>query len=333
MWRKRATSAPGFKVPAAYNPLSGQHAPLGKPVERTRIAMMQVAVEDTFDNYVVCRGFDPECGKFFDTVNVAKPYGIRGTNPYVVGQVFAAAKPKTVLGDTPGKAETTVGHPEDLNETVVILTDDDGNPISWLDISNAPATIGSPIELELTEIRQAAGPSLFKIAVNDWATMKVDEISCGDEDAAKVTVLAPVNYEDPLLQLNEAGVWEFHFTLNCGAATYHPPVFPAGAYPSDDDFPLSPYLWAHLDFFYRNVGDAGWTIFRAYPFSFSTWLFYGQAFNSVISGTILQEFPGNEDGETEIMIRWRLAKDGSGITTDTDELQRDDFYLNVEFIK
>ena len=137
MWRKRATSAPAFRQPAPYNPLSGQHAPIGRSFPYSRIAMMQVAEEDTHDNYVVCRGFDPECGRFLNTVNVAKPYGIRGTNPYVVGQVFAAAKPRTALGDTPGKAETTVGHPADLDEAVMILTDDDGNPIVWLDIGTA----------------------------------------------------------------------------------------------------------------------------------------------------------------------------------------------------
>jgi len=131
MLRKRRQTAPHFRQLQPFNPLTGQFAKIGVGSEITRVAMMQVSEADTHDNFVVCRGFDPESGKFLNSVNVAKPYGVRGTNPYVVGQVFAAAKPKTVLGDTPGVAATTVGHPADLTETVEILTDDSGNPVAW----------------------------------------------------------------------------------------------------------------------------------------------------------------------------------------------------------
>ena len=135
MWRKRATPAPGFRQAQPFNPIAGDYARIGTKGVVTRIAMMQVIEADTHDNYVVCRGFDPERGKFLNEVNVAKPYGLRGSNGvYVVGQVFSAAKPLTRLGETPGKGETTTGHPADLNEAIEILTDDAGNPVAWLDI-------------------------------------------------------------------------------------------------------------------------------------------------------------------------------------------------------
>ena len=84
--------------------------------------MMQVIEEDTHDNYVNCRGFDPEHNRFFEWIPVAKPYGERGeTGLYSVGEVHLAVKPITILGLTPGVAETSTGHPEDLDEEVAAL--------------------------------------------------------------------------------------------------------------------------------------------------------------------------------------------------------------------
>jgi len=134
MRKLKRIPAPHFKTPPPYNPMTGEKAPLGKKVDLTRCAMMQVCEEDTHDNYLVCRGFDPECEKFFSSIAVAKPYGKRksGGGDYEVGQVFAAVKPRTLLGDTAGVASSTVGHPADLSEEVGILTDDSGNPVAWL---------------------------------------------------------------------------------------------------------------------------------------------------------------------------------------------------------
>lgn len=144
MFRKRATPAPGFRQPSPFNPITGQFAQIGKAGIVSRVAMMQVIEEDTHDNYVVCRGFDPETQRFYSTINVAKPYGARGSGSYQAGQVFAAIKAKTLLGDTSGVAKTTVGHPADLDEVVEILKDDDGNPIAWLllDASGSGVRIG-----------------------------------------------------------------------------------------------------------------------------------------------------------------------------------------------
>lgn len=115
-------------------------------------AMMQVAAEDTFNNYVICRGWDPRVKKFFDYsdgvegvpdapgVPVAKPYGCRTAGTYKVGQVFPAVLPLTKQGQNPGVAATSEGHPEDLDENVEILYTEDATPrvISWilLDVSS-----------------------------------------------------------------------------------------------------------------------------------------------------------------------------------------------------
>jgi len=103
--------------------------------------MMQVAVEDTHADYVICRGYDPRIRKFIDYdaadedkpgVPVAKPYGKRQTGQYEVGQVFAALIPLTRIGQTAGVAATTSGHPADLDEEVEILYTDDDKVVSWL---------------------------------------------------------------------------------------------------------------------------------------------------------------------------------------------------------
>jgi len=111
---------------------------------------MQIAAEDTHANYVICRGWDPRFRKFFDYVDadddkigisVAKPYGSRYVGAYQIGQIFPAFIPKTVevtdtpfgpLGENPGVAETSTGHPADLDETVELLYDDDSRVICWM---------------------------------------------------------------------------------------------------------------------------------------------------------------------------------------------------------
>ncbi len=138
-WRKRRSPAPAFRQPAPYDPRKGRYARVGVEGILSRVAMMQVvgddetvANEDTHDNYVLCRGYDPETRKFYHSVACGKPYGLRGTNPYQLAEVIPAIKVMTRIGETPGVAETTVGHPADLDETIEILKDDAGHPIAWL---------------------------------------------------------------------------------------------------------------------------------------------------------------------------------------------------------
>lgn len=141
MLRKKRQPAPFFGMPGApMNPVTGKRAPLGRDTTATRVAMFQVIAADTHDNYVVCRGYDFENRVFLNTVSVAKPYGLRGTFPYEVGHVLAAAKPRMVLGETPGVASVTTGQPADLNETVAILYDANAKPVAWLDLGVGVST-------------------------------------------------------------------------------------------------------------------------------------------------------------------------------------------------
>jgi hypothetical protein len=106
----------------------------------SRVAMMQVIEADTHDNYVVCRGFDPETNKLHERLCVAKPYSVRGTTPYVIGQVFAAMKARTRLGDNPGVASESTGQPADLDEVIDLLTDDDNSPIYWIELGGGASS-------------------------------------------------------------------------------------------------------------------------------------------------------------------------------------------------
>ena len=136
--RKRRQPAPSFRRPAPYSGATGQHAGIGPAkVDLTRLAMFQVCVEDTYDNYVGCRGMDPEAAVFFDAdhpMAVAKPYDVRGTFPYTVGQILVCAKVRTALGDNPGVASESTGQPADLDEEIDMLTTDEGLPIFWLHV-------------------------------------------------------------------------------------------------------------------------------------------------------------------------------------------------------
>ena len=144
VWRKRASPAPAFRQPAPYSPIGGQHAILGREGMHSRIAIFQVIETDTHDDYVVCKGYDldtdADCRYEINTIPVAKPYSLRGTKPYKVGMMLTCGKPRTKFGDNSGKADTTVGQPEDLNEDIVALEDDDGKTIQWMIIDSSTET-------------------------------------------------------------------------------------------------------------------------------------------------------------------------------------------------
>ena len=143
--RKRRMRAPGFGMPTPYNPLTGQYETLAPTGHYPYCAMMQVAEDDTHEDYVVCRGWDTRVNRFFDAVSVAKPYGKRAKYIYRIGQVYPAVLPWMRLGENwapsqnPGVAETTQGHPADLDEEVEILYDDDSKVINWMLIDCGPS--------------------------------------------------------------------------------------------------------------------------------------------------------------------------------------------------
>lgn len=162
MFRKRRQPTPYYRLAGQpFNPITGEHTHLSRPPAKgTTLAIFQVIGDDpddeetadTHDNYVVCRGYDPDADPEFrfkydpytnesedaKSIKVAKPWGVRGTFPYVRGQIVVAAKIRTKLGDNQGVADDTIGHPADLDEAIHVLLDDDDVAISWLDISTPP---------------------------------------------------------------------------------------------------------------------------------------------------------------------------------------------------
>jgi len=160
MFRKKRQPAPYFRMPGSpYNPATGERAPLGRYANSgTTLATFQVIGDDPNDpdqadnhvNYIVCRGFDPDADPNFrylhdpytaedsTPINVAKPYFVRGTFPYKRGQIVVAAKIRTRLGQNAGVSADFVGQPEDLDEEIGLLTDDNGVGIAWLDMCCLP---------------------------------------------------------------------------------------------------------------------------------------------------------------------------------------------------
>jgi len=155
--RKRHNPVPAFNMPPPYDPMKGERPPLQPKGIYPYCAMMQVAALDEHDDYVICRGYDPRVKKFFDYdandlankpgVPVAKPYGVRGTMPYSVGQVFPAILPLTRIGQNPGVAATTLGQPVDLDEEVELLSTDAAGPpalpvyVSWMLVDTGVASV------------------------------------------------------------------------------------------------------------------------------------------------------------------------------------------------
>lgn len=156
--RKRRQPTPGFRLPPPYQPITGERASLVTPGVFPYAAMMQVAAKDTHQDYVICRGVDVRTNRFIDYeagdndkpgIAVAKPFGRRHTGAYQIGQVFPAilplqnntAAPASVswrVGQNPGVASTTAGHPADLNEAIELLSDDDGTVINYQLLDTGP---------------------------------------------------------------------------------------------------------------------------------------------------------------------------------------------------
>lgn len=169
MFRKRRRPTPHFQIPPPFNPITGEHDDLQVEGVIPYCAMMQVAAEDQYDDYVVCRGFDPRILRFVDYeagnpdkpgISVAKPHGSRGTGKYGVGQgparqyrigeIFPAflptqgndhympPSPRAVewrIGQNPGVAEGADdfgGHPEELGDRVSSLVDHNDKVVSWM---------------------------------------------------------------------------------------------------------------------------------------------------------------------------------------------------------
>ena len=228
MFRKKRQPAPFFRQPGApFNPATGDHATLGQyPGKGTTLALFQVigddpadpTTQDTHDNYVVCRGYeadndptfrflhDPYTAPATTPINVAKPYSVRGTFPYEQGQVIVAARIRGKLGFNPGKAETTVGQPADLDEETVLLTDDDDVGIAWMDIGTSPPPV----------------PSYFHSVEGGFGNVAGTMLDC--TWGLPPDVSGDFSWTDPELTWNGAEGAKATLELNCRMATSGTPT-------------------------------------------------------------------------------------------------------------
>jgi len=166
MFRKHRRPTPHFRVPNPFNPIAGDQANLRQDGTSPFCAMMQVAAEDTYDDYVICRGFDPRILRFIDYaegdankpgISVAKPFGKRTAGTYQVAEVYPAFLPtqgnanfqdfrqvtyvppsptavEWRVGQNPGVAAGAIegGQPDALSDEISILYDHNGKVVNWL---------------------------------------------------------------------------------------------------------------------------------------------------------------------------------------------------------
>ena len=202
MFRKRRRPTPGYKIPPPFNPIHGDNANLRQDGVSPFCAMVQVMEEDTHDNYVVCRGFDPRILRFMENISVAKPFGKRTPGTYQVGEVYPAflptqgnanfmdfrqvtympPSPNDVLwrvGQNPGVAVGGLdgGQPENLAGEIEILYDDNGKVINWLLIDSKGSEGGTrKIQGILIALEVGTGPYTGK----QVATITIKVAPCAD---------------------------------------------------------------------------------------------------------------------------------------------------------
>lgn len=239
MFRKRLRATPHFKIPPPFSPITGEYANLRTDGIMPYCAMMQVAEEDDYEDYVICRGFDPRIQKFIDYeaanvnkpgISVAKPYGSRRTKMYNVGeiypaflpiqgtQVFTSPSPIAVdwrLGQNPGVVEDGSGEiggqPSALSDTVESLVDHNEKVINWMLISsNGGDLIRFKLTEDLVQCGQAEAVSL--------ELHSEDPIDPEDPDGDKWEQCKEL---DPIVVVDTIGLAELEFKLGELVAPIH----------------------------------------------------------------------------------------------------------------
>lgn len=168
MFRKRRRPTPQFKIPPPYNPIAGEQANLRQDGISPFCAMVQVAAEDTYDDYLICRGFDTRILKFINLMSVAKPFGNRRKGTYEIGEIYQALLPtqgnteftdfrqvtytppspvgvKWRVGQNPGKVVNNGelpggpygGHPKELSDEIQIMYDHNEKVVNWMLVDSA----------------------------------------------------------------------------------------------------------------------------------------------------------------------------------------------------
>ena len=206
----RRAIAQSFMSRVPVNPMTTEHETLVHTGVRPYCTMVQVAAEDTHDDYLICRGWDARDKRYYDYVEgdanqkgiaVAKPYGVRGDNAYVVGEIHAAFLPLIRLSDStgqsqnPGKAQTTVGHPADLTEKVVALKTDEGNEIVWMMVGAGVSQLRPKCHFTLDEELTISDESVEATIVTQYG-------QGSDHESTAITVYN--------LPTHTGGVYEFY---------------------------------------------------------------------------------------------------------------------------
>ncbi|MCE5268721.1 MAG: hypothetical protein LLG00_12635 [Planctomycetaceae bacterium] len=214
--RRRKSPAPFFKQLPAFNPVTGQFAPIGNAKgPQTRLALFQVVEDDTYDNYVLCRGQDVEAGVFFDAAHpiaVAKAYSRRGLYPYNVGDILVACIVRTALGDNPGVASESTGQPADLEEEIELLYADDGTAIRWMELAVSPSP--PPIQYYMSFVQEGTNTwNVTRVSPDAGLRASCMYVAAGDADASKVETVSEGVYNDPTLSVKAPGLWRFDVGL------------------------------------------------------------------------------------------------------------------------
>ena len=164
--RRKRKIAPFFPTHPPFNPITGEYASLsGEQGVSPYCVLMQVAADDTYADYVICRGFDTRMLVFIDYeagnpdkpgISVAKPYGNRKTGVYEIGEIYPALLPTQGnatymppspseinfrLGQNPGVVTGSAevgGHPSDLSSGINFLVDHNGKAVTWLIVGLQP---------------------------------------------------------------------------------------------------------------------------------------------------------------------------------------------------
>lgn len=207
--RRKRKIAPYFPTHPPFNPITGQYASLtGEQGVSPYCVLMQVAADDIYADYVICRGFDTRILAFVDYeagnpdkpgIPVAKPYGNRKTGVYKIGEVYPALLPtqgnatymppspseiNLRLGQNPGVVVGTPevgGQPSNLNAVLAPLFDHNGVAVNWMFIdgfSKQSVDELSPCdEIQPGSYRATAGETIAPGAIGTI----VIEVSGGDD--------------------------------------------------------------------------------------------------------------------------------------------------------
>ena len=210
MFKKRRRPTPHFKIPSPFNPIQGENANLRQDGISPFCAMMQITEEDTYENYVICRGFDPRILRFMENISVAKPFGKRTPGTYQVAEVYPAflptqgnanftdfrnvtyipPSPANVgwrVGQNPGVVSGGLdgGQPAELTDEIGILYDHNGKVVNWLLIDSNGSEGGTrSIQGELIALNNGTGPYTGKKV----ATITVKVAPCANGDLLETDV-------------------------------------------------------------------------------------------------------------------------------------------------